>query len=163
MASIHQQCSEIIEKVSLSGLDYNLNQTPYSIHFSIRKKFSKFFKTSNSPQTIQTENPSINEYLRFELLNMRSEYEKLFNFYKAETEQKLILESELNVERELKKDLEVKLAQANQDLNLKETAKSESKKHKAELQTLKVQFENKCLEFKHLKDELEHVKKEKNT
>ena len=94
---------------------------------------------------------------------MRSEYEKLFNFYKAETEQKLILESELNVERELKKDLQVKLAQANQDLNLKETAKSESKKHKAELQTLKVQFENKCLEFKHLKDELEHAKKEKNT
>ena len=162
MATIHQQCSEIIEKVSLSGLDYSLNQTPYSIHFSIRKKFSKFFKRGNSHQTIQTENQCQNDYLRQELLNMCSEYGKLFSFYQAETEQKLHLESELNVERELKKNLEVKLDEAYQELNQKETAKSEAKRQNTELQSLKVKFENKCLEFKHLKDELDNVKKDKN-
>ena len=37
MAAVHKMCSEIIEKVELSGLDFNINQTPYSIHFSIRR------------------------------------------------------------------------------------------------------------------------------
>ena len=93
---------------------------------------------------------------------MCSEYGKLFSFYQAETEQKLHLESELNVERELKKNLKVKLDEAYQELNQKETAKSEAKRQNTELQSLKVKFENKCLEFKHLKDELDNVKKDKN-
>ena len=70
---------------------------------------------------------------------MLTEYE---NFYEAETEQKQYLESELNMKRELKKILEINLAEANQDLDLKESAISESKKHKAELQSLKVKLLN---------------------
>ena len=38
---VNRICSEIIEKVSTSNLDFKMNQTPYSLHFSIRKKFSK--------------------------------------------------------------------------------------------------------------------------
>ena len=41
MAAVSIRCDEIIKKVINSNLDYKINQTPYSIYFSIRKKLSK--------------------------------------------------------------------------------------------------------------------------
>ena len=47
MAAVHKMCSEILEKVELSGLDFNINKTPYTMQFWIRKKFSKVPRTNN--------------------------------------------------------------------------------------------------------------------
>ena len=39
--SVDQTYESIIKLVSLSKLDYHMNQTPYSMHFSIKKMFLK--------------------------------------------------------------------------------------------------------------------------
>ena len=39
--AVNKACSDILDTVNRSKLDYKMNQTPYSLHFSIRKKFSK--------------------------------------------------------------------------------------------------------------------------
>ena len=70
MADVKQMCLEIIQQVDNSGLDYNINQTPYSIHFSIRKKFSKI-SSKKSMVNAGPDRSVQNDYLRQELLNMR--------------------------------------------------------------------------------------------
>ena len=47
-SAVHEACSKIIYNVNSSNLDYKMNQTHYSLHFSIRKKFTKI---SNSTTT----------------------------------------------------------------------------------------------------------------
>ena len=84
MAYVNKVCAGIIEKVNDSQLDYSMNQTPYSIHLSIRKKFMK-----NSPQVSSDSTSSIFQNLhedqtlerfRQELLHTRNEYNILYNF-----------------------------------------------------------------------------------
>jgi hypothetical protein len=76
-----------------SGLDFSIHQTPYSIHFSLRKKFFKNPSnktTMNSPST-NTSSPSqetIVDRFRQELLYTRNEYANLYNLYAAELEAK---------------------------------------------------------------------------
>ena len=41
MASVNQICEELIRNVTSSDLEYKMNQTPYSLFFSICKKFNK--------------------------------------------------------------------------------------------------------------------------
>ena len=97
-ATVNQICHEIIEKVNTSKLDFKMNQTPYSLHFSIRKKFSKVpAVTSPHSSNIQRafEEINQNEGLQKELLNMREEYRKLFNFYEMEMGLRSNLEQEL--------------------------------------------------------------------
>ena len=118
MADVKQMCREIVEQVDNSGLDYSLTQTPYSIHFSIRKKFSKICPNrslkrrppgfDHSPQ---------NDQFRQELLNMRFEYEKLFNFYQRETEETSRLKAELVKEKELNEMLEANLVEFEKKVN----------------------------------------------
>ena len=166
MAAVNKLCSEIIEKVNNSCLDYNINQTPYSIHFSIRKKFSNKFKKSmdtSTPSSIKQEifddySPE-NNYLRQELLNTRNEYLKLHNFYQLESEARAKLESELNDEKLLTANIKADIAKVHEKVLLKE--ENQSRKIQSENRNLKEKFENKCIEFKNLKCELENAKKEK--
>ena len=164
---VNKICSEIIEKVNNSNLDFKMNQTPYSLHFSIRKKFSK--TRAAEEQVTQhygvnvCEDPSQNSLLRQELINMRSEYEKLFKFYELEMGLRINLEKELKVQNERSHELELELLRADEALGLKEHLEKESKKVKAESLDSKAKYENKCLEFKNLKVEIENIKKEKNS
>ena len=95
-------------------------QTPYSIHFSIRKKFTK---TSNQyPSTISDPHPPQgvpdqpvhhDEHLREELTYARSEYVKLYNLYVAgkkslEREIQTVL-AKLSAKNERDSDLILKL------------------------------------------------------
>ena len=41
MSSLDKTCEDVIRKVTTSNLDFKMKQTPYSIFFSIRKKFTK--------------------------------------------------------------------------------------------------------------------------
>ena len=170
MATVNQLCCEIIEKVNNSCLDYNINQTPYSIHFSIRKKFSNKFKKSMetpTPSAIKKEtfddySPQ-NNYLRQELLNTRNEYVKLHSFYQLELEARSKLESELNEEKLLVADLKAEIDELHEKAYLKEEKGNLSKKIKSENRNLQEKYENKCIELKNLKSEIENAKKERNS
>ena len=61
MATVNAACSEIIDKVNTSGLDYSINLTPYSIHLSIRKKFSRISSTTLRSPSSTTSSKCINQ------------------------------------------------------------------------------------------------------
>ena len=145
MADVNQACASIIQKVIHSGLDFIINQTPYSIHFSLRRKFSKnsFNKIPlGSPH--DESSPEITKIDRFrqELLHTRNEYVNLYTLYEAERDERCKLEVEY------KKVIE---------------SKENIKSLKIENNSLKNKLETKTLELKQVKCELENVKKEKNT
>ena len=123
MATVNEACTGIIEAVNSSGLDFSLNLTPYSIHFSIRRKFSKISRNS----LLQTKN-SQDDSLHRELLQMQSEYEKLYNFCQFETKQKAALEAELQKEVKAKNELQDELSKVYIQLNL--TVRDENQAHK---------------------------------
>ena len=165
MATVNAACSEIIDKVNTSGLDYSINLTPYSIHLSIRKKFSRISSTTLRSPSSTTSSKCINQsdLLRQELLNTINEYAKLFNFYTSEMEVSANLKLELLKETENKSKIEAELAVALEKLNLKEENRNATKQLKVENRKLQETCENKSLELKHLKMEIENLKKEKNS
>ena len=91
MNSVNQICESIVHQVTTSCLDFNMNQTPYSLHFSIRKKFSKNL-TPNRSSLSSADRPAETEYLRQELLCMKNEYTKVFSFYQFEMKERMHLE-----------------------------------------------------------------------
>ena len=163
---VNRICSEIIEKVSTSNLDFKMNQTHYSLHFSIRKKFSKTTAEEEVNQPLRgnvSEDFSQNNMLRQELLNMRNEYEKLFKFYELEMGLRSNLETELEKQNEQSSKLKLELSRANEALGLKDHLEKESKKVKADILIYKANSENRCIEIKNEKVEMENIKKDKNS
>ena len=43
----HNTCAQVLETLRSSGLTYTLNETPYSVYVTIRKKFTKEFSSTN--------------------------------------------------------------------------------------------------------------------
>ena len=159
---VNRICSEIIEKVNTSNLDFKMNQTPYSLHFSIRKKFSKRTAEEQVNQYFRgnvSEDLSQNNMLGQELLNMRNEYEKLFKFYELEMGLRSNLEKELELQNKRSDKLKLELLRANEALGLKDHIEKESKKVKAEHLVYKDNCENKCIEIKNLQVDTENIKK----
>ena len=126
--------------------------TPYFIHFSIRRKFSKISRNS----LLQTKN-SQDDSLHRELLQMQSEYEKLYNFCQFETKQKAALEAELQKEVKVKNELQDELSKVYIQLNL--TVRDENQAHKLVKDDLNI----KSVEIKQLKNQVEELKKDKNS
>ena len=89
MASVNQICEDLIRNVTNCDLDYKMHQTPFSLFFSIRKKFTE---KSNYGASFQNPVPS---GFKEELLYVRQEYRNLFNFYQAEIEAKKQIESQI--------------------------------------------------------------------
>ena len=153
-SAVNEACSEIIDKVNSSNLDYKMNQTPYSLHFSIRKKFTKISSYNEAPTNFgsllnsQLSGNHI-DLIRQELLNTRNEYLQLYNFY---------------IEQ---KDANVKLEADNlvmlENLSAKEENENSSKALKIEVKTLQKKYENKCLEVKQMKTQIDDLNKEKNS
>ena len=144
--SVNQICESIINKVTTSCLDFHINQTPYSLHFSIRKKFSRNLTPNNFISTSSTEAEV--DLLRQALLNTTNEYQTLLAMCQTELEAKNTFESECNNLRE----------------KLAETVKTETniKALKKDNKSLSDKLENKSLDLNHLRSELESVTKEKN-
>ena len=151
MATVNEECASIVDIVINSQLDFSIHQTPYSIHFSLRKKFSK--NPNKFPLKQPTESTSPNEseidLLRQALLNTTNEYRKLYDLYHAESEAKSKLEGENHYLIET--------------LNSAEKSVENVKKLKNETESLKEKLGNKSLEIKHLKSEVENMRKEKNS
>ena len=83
MASVNQVCEDLIRSVTNCDLDYKIHQTPFSLFFSIRKKFSKTSLGAASSFLTQQVPEGLTEKFREELFRTRQEYEKLFGFYQA--------------------------------------------------------------------------------
>ena len=83
MAAVSTICEELIKTVANCNLDYKMIQTPFSLNFSIRKKFNK---NPSSVGTGTVQNPDIAENFRNKLFLLSSEYERLWNFYQTEVE-----------------------------------------------------------------------------
>ena len=147
MATVNQACASILEKATSSKLDFSIHQTPYSIHFSLRKKFSKNSKNTALDYSSPVTEPQ-DDRLRQELLNTRKEYDRLYNFYLFENEAKRKLEEDFS------KVLETVANVENADANVKAI--------KAENKSLKERLENKSLEFKQLKVDYDNLNKDKN-
>ena len=94
-AIINNTCEEIIKNVVNSNLDYKMNQTPYSIHFSIRKKLNRNYN-QNCEEIKFSGETNLIEGLRQELLYVRNEYQKLYGFYQSEMEARVKVEAELD-------------------------------------------------------------------
>ena len=148
MAAVNQVCATILDNVINSGLDFSINQTPYSIHFSLRKKYSKNpsnkVPLNSPPQNTSLPQETLDNFHQ-ELLYTRNEYVKLYNMYEVERE------ARCNLDKEYKK-LIANLA--NEETNVKAI--------KTEKKSLKEKLESKCLEFRNLKTDLENVKKDTN-
>ena len=76
-SAVNEACSKIIDNVNSSNLDYEMNQTPYSLHFSIRKKFTKISNGSQVPTDFGSLlHPQLSgnhvDLIRQELLNTRN-------------------------------------------------------------------------------------------
>ena len=97
MATVNQVCATILDNVINSGLDFSIQQTPYSIHFSLRKKYCKN-SSNKTPLISPSHNTSLEETqvekFRQELLHTRNEYVKLYNMYAEEHEARCRLETE---------------------------------------------------------------------
>ena len=82
MATVNQVCATILDNVINSGQDFSIHQTPYSIHFSLRKKYCKNSSNKiplNSPPHTSLQQETQVEQFRQELLHTRNEYVKLYN------------------------------------------------------------------------------------
>ena len=47
----HDTCAHIINTLRISGLTYTLNETPYSVYLTLRKKFIKEYTPLSQPLT----------------------------------------------------------------------------------------------------------------
>ena len=47
----HDTCAQIINTLRISGLTYTLNETPYSVYLTLRKKFIKEYTPHPQPIT----------------------------------------------------------------------------------------------------------------
>ena len=146
-------CEEVIRYVNSSNLNYQVNQTPYSVHISIRKKFLKehvgnvsrnFYPKSSCDNKI---NPPENE-----LDYIKSEYKKLYAVTEKVLEEKRQLESKV---KELENDLDISSIELKESITAKNMIDREKK-------NLELKHKTACLDIKHLKAEIETLKKDKN-
>ena len=96
-SSAHDTCYKVINAIRSSHLDFHLQETPYSVFVTIRKKFIKTFQHSKCLDVVDS---SVIENLKVENENLRTEIIKK----KAETESNkdkaFILQNRLEKSRE---------------------------------------------------------------
>ena len=79
-ATVNEVCDDLIKRICSSNLTYQINQTPYSIYLSIRKKFVKEFDPNvHNFAPLTTENSKI--ALENENIYVKYEYQKLVTTY----------------------------------------------------------------------------------
>ena len=130
--SIDESCEKIIRQVCKSKLDFHMNQTPYSLYFSIRKKFVKGHVPNSSGEVFRT-----CESLESELFNVKKEYSKIYKMYEASASEIERLKSELEKKSCVEETI-TELKKANNSKN------SENKGLKKDLYESKDKFDSKC-------------------
>ena len=153
MADVNQICEDLIRSVTNCELDYKMHQTPLSLFFSIRKKFSKHSTggKASSLQNHQTQ-AGLTENLREELFRIRNEYGKLYNFYQAS----------LGDNKQLKDQIDALREEIGSKNFLQTNLETEINNLKHEAKSLGLKFEEKCKEVKQLKTDVNVLKQDKN-
>ena len=80
VVTVNEVCENLIKNVCSSNLTYQINQTPYSLYISIRKKFVKEFDP-NSSSVSTVDNSKRIEMLVNENYYVKTEFEKLLALY----------------------------------------------------------------------------------
>ena len=99
--AVNKICEDLIKKVCASNLTYQINQTPYSLYVSIRKKFVKEFDPNTSPKSTPDHSKFI-ETLVTENNYVKSEYQKLAALY-LDTKARLDEELRMKAEKEIRR------------------------------------------------------------
>ena len=105
--AVNEICEKIIKHVCLSNLDFQINQTPYSLYFSIRKKFIKGYKPT-AAENVEFKDLAKTEEIKREALEnensyVKQEYQKLYNLYANKVSTEKHLEEEIKrLEHEVK-------------------------------------------------------------
>ena len=161
--SIDQICEGIVKKVCASNLHFTINQTPYSLYVTIRKKHLKETNSVEAASEISETNREENSKI-FGLLKSRTEALEIENNYVKVEYQKLLgylqhNESELG---DLKKELENSHNAEKVSLEALNAKENSFKKLKAESAQNGTKYERACQEIKRLKVEIDSIKKDKN-
>ena len=125
----HETCEEIIKKVCASKLNYTMNQTPYSVYLTIRKKYVKEYE----PEIETFDKVALNvqkDALENENNLIKHEYKKLYQYYQNCLQNNTFLQAELEEIKTEKNDLESKLKNRKVEL---EQIKTENNEHKSEV------------------------------
>ena len=51
----HNTCAKILDTLRSSGLTYTLNETPYSVYLTVRKKYTKEYTPSQHTNNLDTD------------------------------------------------------------------------------------------------------------
>ena len=139
-------------------MDYHINQTPYSIYFSIRKKFVKDYKPNC------TENQALQEETNDkEIFYIKNEYAKLYDHFQTSIANENFLKSDIE---KLVLQLENKEVLHSHVSQLEESKKEDDVQNnvlRTELREIKIKYDAKVEEIKVLKDENNALKKENNS
>ena len=46
VVTAHVTCAQVLDTLRSSGLTYTINETPYSVYLTVRKKYTKDYSTS---------------------------------------------------------------------------------------------------------------------
>ena len=148
----NQSCAAILECVINFGLDFHINQTPYSVQMPLNNEFSRISRKTHSTPPSTSSIPKSehqDDRLRQELLYTRNEYVRLYNLYVIENTAKCKIEEKYNSMLE--------------KVNVKETNSESIKVLKSANKQLNLKYEQKVHEVKQLKSDLENMNKESNT
>ena len=85
---------------------------------------------------------------------MKNEYEKLLHAYQVEVVESARIKAELSKEVDLKNELQVKLAVAEEELNSRDLKDVQVNKLRKETKNMQDTCENKSSEAKHLRNEM---------
>ena len=141
--SIDETCEHIVRQVCFSNLDFHMNQTPYSIYFSIRKKFIKGFSPQDNRTDFAHQKSETEPFRTNGSVTNENILEKEIKRLKLELKKKATVEDDLNKLKLFQKEIE-----------------TENQMLRKELLDQKNKYEHKCTEVKTLKGEIQTLKKD---
>ena len=89
----HYTCSKLLDAIKSSQLDFLLQETPYSVFLTIRKKYIKSFKPASKEELFEHE--SVIEDLKQENENLRNAAKEITIENEANKNKVAILEKRL--------------------------------------------------------------------
>ena len=75
-------CESVLKTVKSSNLEFSIQETPFSAHITVRKKFSKTYQSSDSPHAEQNKDGEIKPSYEEELKDFQTENENLLETIK---------------------------------------------------------------------------------
>ena len=119
----HTTCSQLLDNLRSSGLTFTLNETPYSVYLTVRKKFTKEYSPSNHAPPIGEHEASkcAGADVLAQLLQDEINNHNVTKFELSETDDKLRRSVECNIVKTSKNIKSSTSARSPQLLSLRKT------------------------------------------